>query len=390
MSANSFDNSTDFLNNWQNNSQYFETLQIMAKLSRLFSESETPYLDYRLAENLFCKYFNAINDARSCTAYDARLNTVGIGIKTFTLNNNSSVEKIAEFNKLRPILNSYRGIDLARKIAEFRNERMQFANRTYNVSESLYHIIGRQAGLLRVFNLPYETIDVANVQLENDSEKSISFHDNKNYYTFNKSKSVLQKRFRVPKIYKDIQVNIIEDPLTLLTSLSDTQIVSKNFKAQQKGINYVILPLYNQRTNEVPEKSGLNQWNAGGRARNENEVYIPIPIKIHQLFPDFFPQRDEPFLLKLPDGKVLQAKVCQDNGKALMSNPNSDLGEWILRKILKKKVGELVTMDDLMRYGTDSIYIEKCGIDSNTGQKCYKISFTSSDFESYADFIDVN
>jgi len=33
------------------------------------------------------------------------------------------------------------------------------------------------------------------------------------------------------------------------------------------------------------DKSGLNQWNARGRDRNPNEVYIPIPAEIHKNFP---------------------------------------------------------------------------------------------------------
>lgn len=40
-----------FLENWTKNDKYFEMLRLMAQLSRLFSESKTPYLDYRLTEN---------------------------------------------------------------------------------------------------------------------------------------------------------------------------------------------------------------------------------------------------------------------------------------------------------------------------------------------------
>ena len=75
----------EYLKSWQSNTKYFDMLKLMAQLSKLFSESNVPYLDYRLAENLFCKYFNAANDARSCTAYDARIAHIGIGIKTFIL-----------------------------------------------------------------------------------------------------------------------------------------------------------------------------------------------------------------------------------------------------------------------------------------------------------------
>ena len=85
MQEYSYNNLDSFLNNWMTNEKYFEMLRLMSQLSKLFSESEVPYLDYRLAENLFCKYYEAANDARSCTAYDARLKHLGIGIKTFVL-----------------------------------------------------------------------------------------------------------------------------------------------------------------------------------------------------------------------------------------------------------------------------------------------------------------
>ena len=160
MQKSGFSNLAEFLSSWNSNEKYFEMLGLMASLSKLFSENDVPYLDYRLTENLFCKYYNAINDARSCTAYDARFSSLGIGIKTFILNNNASTEKIAEFNKLRPQLENLKGERLAYKLAEFRNERMRFADDTFNVNESLYHIIGRCSGLLRIFNLPYERINI--------------------------------------------------------------------------------------------------------------------------------------------------------------------------------------------------------------------------------------
>ena len=189
MQANNISTLSDFLGGWQNNQQYFNSLQMLAQLSRLFSDNDVPYLDYRLAENIFCRYFSAQNDARSCTAYDARINQIGIGIKTFILNErDSSVEKIAEFNKLKPKLDPLSGIDLAYQIGVFRNERMQFANDTYSVSECQYHIVGRKQNLLRIFNSPYEMVDIDNISNVNDTTKSISFTDGQNEYFFNKSK----------------------------------------------------------------------------------------------------------------------------------------------------------------------------------------------------------
>ena len=70
-----------------------------------------------------------------------------------------------------------------------------------------------------------------------------------------------------------------------------------------------------------------------------------------------------------------------------MSNPNSALGEWLLRRVLRKRPGELVTMNDLVRYGIDSVLIQKTHTRNNIGQEIYKISFTVADYESYQDFI---
>lgn len=386
-----YGNLESFLNNWRNNSTYFEMLQLMASISRLFSESATPYLDYRLAENLFCKYFNAQNDARSCTAYDARLSHLGIGIKTFGLKNGSSMEKIAEFNKLKPKLNGLAGIDLARQIAHFRNERMAFANNTYDVAETQYHIVGRQTGMLRVFNTPYELVDTERICDVSDTEASISFNDGRNEYSFNKSKSVLQKRFYLPKDYVEVPVNILEEPLELLALLLKEQSEAVRIhRAEVKGYDYVILPLYSNRggVKTVPEKSGLNQWNAGGRKRDANEVYIPIPKSIHHMCPNFFPDKDTPFELQLPDGQILSAKLCQAGSKALMSNPNSALGEWILRKVLRKAEGDLVTMEDLDTYGIDSVKVISAHTTNAIGERVYRIVFSDGDYEDYTSFVE--
>lgn len=133
---------------------------MMASLSRLFSESNTPYLDYRLAENLFCKYFQADNDARACTAYDAHFPMLGVGIKTFVLHGGSSTEKIAEFNKIKPRLDALRGKDLAVALALCRNERMQISNNAYSLTSAIYHIVGRDENSLIIFNQPYDFVNI--------------------------------------------------------------------------------------------------------------------------------------------------------------------------------------------------------------------------------------
>lgn len=378
----------NFLEKWQSNEQYFDMLVLLSSLSNLFSDNSVPYLDYRVAENLFCKYFNAINDARSCTAYDARLGTLGVGIKTFGIKK-TSTEKIAEFDRLKPQLDALSGKSLAVQLAQFRNERIDFANNTFDVSDSIYHIVGRCDGGLKVFNTSYDKIDIDDIHEVKDKEKSLSFVSGGEFYNFNKSKSVLMKRFFLPKEYKYVPVEILEDPLQLLSELLRKQTKELKKACLQKGVDYVVLPLYStQKGINVPEKSGLNQWNASGRKRDENEIYIPVPAKIHKEYPDFFPTRDEPFELQLPHGESLSAKICQQGGKALMSNPNSALGEWILRKVLKKKPGELVTMEDLNRFGVDSVYIEKKHRKNDSGCEVFSISFTTSTYESYQNFFE--
>ena len=102
----------------------------------------------------------------------------------------------------------------------------------------------------------------------------------------------------------------------------------------QDIVDFIILPLYSPRSNKVENSSGLNQWNAKGRVRDMNEVYIPIPSWIHNVKKIFFSYNTEDyrtgsFNVKLPNGDILSMKVAQQGGKALMSNPNSALGKWI-------------------------------------------------------------
>jgi hypothetical protein len=139
----------------------------------------------------------------------------------------------------------------------------------------------------------------------------------------------------------------------------------------------------------VKEKSGINQWNAGGRKRKFGEAYIPIPQAIHKAYPKFFPPKDVKFNLLLPNGLVISAKVCQENNKALMSDPNTDLCEWLFTIIDKKlEIAQnrfvevrTYTYDDLQKVGKDSVRITKIENQLNT----YKLE--SCNLGSYEEFI---
>lgn len=341
----------------ENNGNYLKLLSAVSKLSGLFSESSIPFINYRVAENIFCRSFNADNLSRSDTAFDANYNSIGVGLKTFTCPSGNSTEKVAEFNSLSRVLKDFKQKDLAFKLAEFRNERINLANRVYDIENSLYHIVARREKELVLFETDYEHIDIKNINSVKQNSASLQFEDGKNFYSFNFSKSTLFRKFIIPDFAFRMPIDILEDPYSLLLELFEDKVLKE--KVEEK--EFVILPLYGYKNKEkfVFEKSGLNQWNAGGRKRDFGEIYIPIPIEIHKKFPNFFPPRDQKFNLKVPNDEILSAKVCQDNSKALMTDPNKALSDWLLRKVLQLKEGEVATIEKLNALGFDSVIITK-------------------------------
>ena len=222
----------------------------MKLLSGLFSESAIPFINYRVAENIFCRSFDAGNLSRSDTAFDANYNSIGVGLKTFTCNTNNSTEKVAEFNSLSRVLAEFKGKDLAIKLGEFRNDRINLANRLYNIESSLYHIVARKEKELLLYETDYNTIDVANIHSVKDNKASLQFEDGNNFYSFNYSKSTLFRKFIIPQNAFRLPIDIIEDPYSLLLELFEE---NKNLKPATdklvKGENYVILPLYGIQKN---------------------------------------------------------------------------------------------------------------------------------------------
>ena len=145
------------------------------------SESAIPFINYRVAENIFCRSFDAGNLSRSDTAFDTNYNSIGVGIKTFVCNSNNSDEKVAEFNSLSRVLTDYKGKDLAHKLAEFRNERIDLANRLYNIESSLYHIVARKNSEIVLFETDYDKIDIENIHAVKQNSASLQFEDGKTF-----------------------------------------------------------------------------------------------------------------------------------------------------------------------------------------------------------------
>ena len=365
----------------ENKGEYVKLLTAFARLSGLFSDSKTPYINYRIAENVFCKSFQAKNLSRSDTAFDAGLGDLGIGLKTFICNSSYSIEKIAEFNAVAKALKELKGKSLAIELAKYRNLRIEVARSTYNIKNSIYHIVARKENELILFETDYDLIDIKNIKILKSNDTTFQFDDGKNFYSFNYSKSTLYRKFNIPKNSYKLKVEIEKDPYDLILGLFDKVKRNEILVPNKKPLDYVVLPLYGFRKKQkfIFDKSGLNQWNANGRKRNPGEVYIIVPAEIHKKYPDFFPKRDKEFKLQVPTGEIFNAKLCQAGSKALMTNPNKALSDWLLRRVLKLKEGELATIEYLNSLGIDSVIIEK------DAKGLFKIDFMKTD--SYEDFI---
>lgn len=348
---------------------YKKLLKVVGSLSNLFADTSVPYVSYRVSENLFCRVFTANNLSRSDVSADASVEKIGIGIKTFIEGNGKTIQKVAEFNKDKKSYSGKTPLEIIQTISTLRNERLNATKRIHDLDTLLYHCITRKNGLILAYDSSMDLVDIQNISEIIEKDNVIRFIDGVNEYSFNLSKSTLYKRFITPELLLEIPVEIIKDPFVALEKLLFESGLRLEF-APIKESEHIYLPLYSDREMTVPEKSQLNQWNAGGRDRNENEAYIPIPAWIHHKLPNFFPPRDTPFNLKLPNGEIMSAKVCQDGSKALMSKHNKDLGKWLLRDIMNLKEGELLTYDKLKTIGLDSVVIYK------ESEGNYSINFT--------------
>ena len=391
-----------------NYSEYVELLQAVASLSRLFSDNKSAYIDPNFVERLFVHTSKANDLSKKYNSFDAHIPAakIGVGIKTFGVSNKDSIkkEKVAELTQFAG-KGAFSNLDqqaIAIKAAGIRNDRIKTDVSEYDIDidKSYYHCLLRVPGGAIIHQEPYSYVDIDNIQPVDpnkytpiskfpDGVGSPIFSDRKNIYSYSISKNVLYKRFDIAKginsdiiplvIYDDIFEKVLgwfkqtADGIALPVSVASiTQLITPTAPADVAGVDYVVLPLYstkNKQVKEVAPKSGINQWNAGGRERKFGEAYIPVPSAIHEKYPSFFPGRDTVFELTLPNGRVVQAKICQENGKALMSNPNDLLCEWLYRVIdpqyseqeWKKRFDESrpFTYSDLERIGKDSVRVKK-------------------------------
>ena len=376
-----------------NKQNYKKMLSIIGKLSNLFSENDAPYLAYRVHENVFCKYFDAENLARTDCSADAKKDTMGIGLKTWVGNDD---QKVAEFGKLKKFYTDLTGLELVKKIAEYRNERIRVTKNLHGITDMIYHVVKRIPGAMQIMECAFDYIDIDNIKLipGRGNDNNTYFTDGKHTYHFSVSKNTLYMIFDDLELMDTIKVNILDDPYTLLENATKEHVNTmlgfnkidayggeRYFEGDIRTDNITIdqviqnekkeqlcLPLYSVKKGVkfVGEKSGLNQWNAGGRKRNINEIYIPYQKVDRNRKSDFFPPRDTAFTLHMPDGSAISAKVCQEAdknnpsiGKSIMSNPNKVLGKWLLRDVFELEEGTVLTYEMLEKFGIDSVVFTK-------------------------------
>jgi hypothetical protein len=386
--------------------EYLNRVRAVGALSRLFSDNEVPYLDSRVVERLFLGSVSGRDMSREDKSIDVLVGEKwGVGVKTFIGTGKSKIEKIAEFNRAsgRGTFAGKNPEQIATAVSAQRNIRLEsdLNELGIDISDCLYHCLVRRRHQVFIHHECMHLIDLDGIRplggtkrgraRWDGSSPTVRFTDGKAEYSFNRSKSVLSKRFKFESKVKKFQIEVLEDPLPRivhwaskelgysigvppsgeqlqLRSCSPDRSPDGETMRSLAGVNYVILPLYSTRSREVEARSGINQWAAGGRLRKFGEAYVPVPASIHSLFPRFFPARDTKFLLQLPIGEV-SAKICQDSGKALMSDPNHLLGEWligVLDPTIPKSAFNRVAprrapfkFSDLERIGKDSIRIEK-------------------------------
>lgn len=348
--------------------RYEVLLQVLWSLSNLFSDSKTPYLYYRWAERAFCKAFNAVDYSRWDTAIDAWKNGYWIGLKTYLNWNSSTYQKVAEFNaesiNFRELYGS--PVELAYEISRLRNKRLDLAKNLHWVSNLCYHCVTRIPWRFIISEEEMNHIDISSISTSSIKldRNSLKFHDGLHQYNFNLTKSTLLKQF-ITNVVHEFNIRILDDPFQFLeNTFWNTEAI--NIRASvfggdsENNFDSVVLPLYSEIWGRhVPERSGLNMWNADWRPRSSREVELRIPAFIHHNNPWFFPDRDSPFQLQLPNWDILRAKTCQQWAKALMSNPNTDLGDWLIRDVLRLPEHELVTLSKLEDAWIDSVEVTK-------------------------------
>lgn len=216
-------------------------------------------------------------------------------------------------------------------------------------------------------------------------------YDEMGSWQITKSETVAQKRARDLRPHFSLKTWIdqlgirpckVIDLVELMGEVGiDAQsLLGDGVAADRYDSQVVYLPMYSEnkvRGKYVPERNNLNLRFAGGRKRNPYELGLPVPASWRRTHPDFFLPVGEPMRFVLPNGNELSVKRCQQDGKSLMSNPNSALGQWVINDVLGIDVDTPITYDMLSETGIDSIRIRRSQ-DAETGIPLFHIGFAET------------
>jgi NgoFVII restriction endonuclease len=131
---------------------------------------------------------------------------------------------------------------------------------------------------------------------------------------------------------------IVEQSTKQLASLDNTQ--------------HIKCSLIN-RSGIVSQRSGLNWGQRPEENREPNQAYIPLKSEVYTT--DFFPPIATHFTINADDGQILICTRAQQNGKAIHTPHNNSLIGEYFRNRLGVRLGGLVTMEHLLRYGRTDI-----------------------------------
>ncbi len=369
---------------------YLEKIALVAKLSPLFSDSSTPFVHSRFAERIFCLDSGSQDLARQDISFDAKGSSLeGIGVKTYVASSKSTakVEKVAEFTTYatQGRFLGLAGEALAREVSKLRNKRLasDCAEVEVDLAKSYYHCIVRTPGEIFYIEQDFGPVNLETIVATDRfgketgsflDEGHVYFKDDSHGYVFNIAKNVLYRRFDPLKGFVSDSVNLDQkyDLVSLMGEIRKLMrdSVPNEFDSaiRDAAEDFVVLPLYSSTQKTVSEASGINQWNAKGRVRKFSEAYIPVPREVHKTRPNFFPARDVTFNLKLPNGAIVLASICQQGDKALMSNPNTELCRWLFSTIdgsfqeAERRMGtenKPYTYSDLLAIGKDAVKVRR-------------------------------
>lgn len=168
------------------------------------------------------------------------------------------------------------------------------------------------------------------------------------------------------RIHRQSRLCLFESISDLVQFHEPRAILRSSIEVPRVG-DQVHLPLIDRRTGATPRRSGLNWGQRPGR--DPNQAYISIPSRIYSS--NFFPPREERFVVQTDDGATMMFVRAQDNGKALHTPESNSLIGSYLRRRLNVPSGEYVTRAHLDRYGRTDVTMIR------TDEETYFLDFST-------------